>query len=469
MPALRSQIFDHQTARIYRQLERLTFVAGWICGLALFAGQARAGDVHPYGLSQHSPTQACLLMPENENGAVPKLLSQTGAFKNVRDLEPAASLIPYDLNVAFWSDGASKSRWVAVPSNGQKIGFAPAGEWTFPNGTVFVKHFELATDETQPASRRRLETRLLVRNSTGSVYGVTYKWRADGSDADLLATNLTEAILIKTATGVRTQTWYYPSRQDCRVCHSDVAGGVLGVKTRQLNRDFAYPGGVTDNELRAWNHIGLFAPAIDEAGVAALPRLARADDLSRSLDDRARSYLDANCAHCHRPGGTVGRFDARYDTPAAQRQIINGSVVFIEGLDQPRVVAPNDIWRSIAYLRVSTLEGMKMPPLARNEIDQNGVALLRQWIESLPGPQVLAPPEFTPLGGNFANPITITVSHPEPGVTIRYTLDGTTPTPTDPIYTQPLKLTDPTTLRARAYKAGFTRSIPAQQTYIIGE
>ena len=52
--------------------------------------------------------------------------------------------------------------------------------WRFPNGTVLVKTFSLDT----AAGKKRLETRLLVKNATG-VYGVTYKWRANGSDASL--------------------------------------------------------------------------------------------------------------------------------------------------------------------------------------------------------------------------------------------------------------------------------------------
>jgi uncharacterized repeat protein (TIGR03806 family) len=427
----------------------------------------------PYGLNSRPSARACLLMPERDSGAMPRLLSQTGAFKDTRSLTPSDSLIPYDINFSFWSDGASKLRWIAVPNNassaGMKIGFAARGEWTFPQGTVFVKHFELATDETCPGLKRRLETRLIVRDAAGSVYGVTYKWRPDNSDADLLTTNLAENILIVTALGTRTQTWYYPSRQDCRTCHTDLAGGVLGVKTRQLNREFVFPNGIVDNELRAWNHIGLFAPKLSEAALPRLPKLAPPDDPVRTLEDRARSYLDANCAHCHRPGGTVAYFDARYDTPLPKQGLINGPVRFDQGLDRARVVARNDLWRSVALLRIESLEGATMPPLAHNVLDEAGVALLRQWIQSLPGPKVLAPPMLTPAGGRYPRSIEVTLGHSDAGVTIRYTLDGSVPTTSDPLYERPIQLTGPTTVRAKAFKPGFTRSITTQQTFIIGD
>ena len=256
------------------------------------------------GLAAWPESKPFLQMPPRATGAIPKLLSQTGAFISVRDLIPAEDLIPYDLVVPFWSDGAEKSRFIAVPQT-HAIAFSPTGEWVFPPGTVFVKSFFLATNELNPASLRRLETRLLVCDESGGVYGVAYKWRADDSDADLLATNLTEEIPMQTATGPRAQTWYYPSRQDCLTCHTANAGLVLGVKTRQLNRNFKFPSGVVDNELRAWSHAGLFDTNLPDAGLEHFPRLAAADDSSRSLEDRARSYLDANCANCHRPNGTV--------------------------------------------------------------------------------------------------------------------------------------------------------------------
>src|SRR5882724_11152438 len=242
--------------------------------LTLAAADSSEKSSLSHGLTNRPTAKPYLRMPAEAEGELPRLLSETGAFKDTKSLRPSEALIPFDINVAFWSDGATKSRWIAVPNDAsvasQKIQFRPAGEWTFPTGTVFVKHFELALDETRPDQRRRLETRLLVCNATGSVYGVTYKWRPDNSDAELLATNLTENILIKTASGPRTQTWYYPSRADCRTCHADLAGGVLGVKTRQMNRMFPFPSGINDNQLRAWNHIGLFDPPCDEADLTHL-------------------------------------------------------------------------------------------------------------------------------------------------------------------------------------------------------
>ena len=440
----------------------------WLLACLVAAMTCGAAELSPYGLAQRVAPAAYLKMPHSADGKIPPLLSQTGAFSDTRNLIPSKGLIPYDLVVAFWSDGAGKLRWAAVPDG--KIKYSPTGEWTFPKGTVFVKTFELPTDGANPGIKRRLETRLLVCDDAGGVYGAVYKWRADQSDADLLPTSRTEEIPIKTATGeTHSQTWYYPSRPDCLACHNAKTSGVLGLKARQMNRTFTYPSGVTDNQLRAWNHIGLFAPAVNEAELAALPTLAAADDANRTLQDRARSYLDANCAQCHRPGGTVAYFDARYDTPLEKQELIDGPILIDQGIDKPRVISPHDIWRSIAYMRVNTTEDIKMPPIARETVDQKGVKLLHDWITSLPGRSVLAPPAMSPDGGSFAGPVDITLSAAEPGADIRYTVDGSTPGPSDSRYEKPIRITGPTVLRARAYKDGFTRSITAQEVFIIGK
>jgi uncharacterized repeat protein (TIGR03806 family) len=421
----------------------------------------------PYGLSARIAPPAYLRMPPLADGRIPPLLSQTGAFRDTRNLVPSAGLIPYDIVVPFWSDGAAKARWVAVPN--AKIKYSPSGDWIFPSGTVFVKTFELPVDAASPGVKRRLETRLLVCDSAGGVYGVVYKWRPDNSDADLLETSQTEGIPMKTAAGeVRRQTWYYPSRPDCLACHNAKTSGVLGVKARQMNRTFTYPSGVTDNELRAWNHAGLFTPEVNDADLAALPTLASADDATRSLQDRARSYLDANCAQCHRPGGTVAYFDARYDTPLEKQELIDGPILINQGIDRPRVISPHDIWRSIMYMRVNTVDDIKMPPVARETIDQKGVTLLRDWIQSMPGRAVLDPPTMSPRGGAFKGTVEISLAEREPGADIRYTLDGSVPGPSDMRYENSIKLTSPAVVRARAYKDGFTRSITSQEVFIIG-
>jgi uncharacterized repeat protein (TIGR03806 family) len=407
-------------------------------------------------------------MPDTGSGSIPPLLSQTGAFAALRQLKPAKTLLPYDLVLAFWSDGAVKTRFVAIPDG--KVAFSPTGDWTFPRGTVFVKTFELPIDATQPHLTRRLETRLLVMDRTGGVYGVTYKWRADLSDADLVAAEgLHEDIAIRDGAGTHVQSWYYPSRKDCLVCHNGQTQGALGPKTRQMNRDLRYPDGVTENQLRRWNRLGLFDTALAERDIASLPTLARPDDATRSLEDRARSWLDANCAHCHRPGGTVANFDARYETPLAQQHLVDGPVLIDENVDRARVISPHDPWRSVALMRVDTNGDIRMPPLARNIIDRQGAALLRNWIESLPGRDVLPPPSIAPAGGNFERSVSVTLASSEPGTEIHYTVDGSVPGPGDARYEGPIRIDGPTTLRARTYKEGFTRSVIAQQTYVLGQ
>jgi mono/diheme cytochrome c family protein len=299
------------------------------------------------------------------------------------------------MNVPFWSDGAIKQRWLAVPYDGgvlrpaQQIRFSPEDNWTFPSGTVFVKHFDLQTNETQNSSVRRLETRLLVYTTNGIVFGASYRWRPDYTDADLVLNSQTENIEITTAAGVRTQQWYYPNQTDCITCHTPLSGGVLGAsKTRQLNGNLFYPGsGQTDNQLRTLNSIGLFYPALDEAAIAGFSRVVPVTDLTSSLELRARSFLDVNCAYCHQPGGVRGKFDARFGTALTDSGILNGAVIADLGVTGTHVVTSGDRLRSAVFQRVSTTASLvKMPPIGRNEVDTDAAELLGEWIDTLVGP-----------------------------------------------------------------------------------
>lgn len=321
--------------------------------------------------------------PPPPSKVMPGQLSQTGVFTDLPTMTPASFLLPYSVNSPLWSDGAVKQRWMALPA-GAKVGFAANGEWKFPDGTVFVKTFSLPVDETDPGKLRRLETRLLIRDSNGAVFGASYKWRPDNSDADLVVAGTNEIITIRTAAGVRTQKWFYPGRQDCVTCHTPVSGGVLGVKTRQLNGDFKYPGGVTDNQLRTWNHLHLFDVSLDEKRIYHLARLVSIADTRAPLDLRIRSYLDANCAQCHRSGGVEAFFDARFDTPMKLQNIVNGPVANQLGIPGAKVVTPADLNKSMLYRRISIIGDNQMPPLAKNVLDTNAVAVFAKWISSLP-------------------------------------------------------------------------------------
>jgi uncharacterized repeat protein (TIGR03806 family) len=414
-------------------------------------------------------------MPTTYGGSLPALLSQTGVFSNTPSMTPVSALIPYTPNTPLWSDGALKTRYLSVPNNGgpitpdEQIAFAPSGSWTFPAGTVFVKTFELSTDTTNPNVKRRLETRLLVRDINGVVYGVTYKWRADNSEADLLSSSLLEDIVITNASGTTTQTWYYPSPSDCLQCHTPVANYVLGLSTRQLNGNQTYTAtGVTDNQLRALNRIGLFNPAFDESQINTFEKLSSLNNLSASLEERARSYLDANCAQCHQPGGAGITFDARYSTPLVSQHITNYPASYSLGFDNPHIVTSKDVWRSMIWQRMNTTNAtIKMPTLARNLVDTNAVQVMADWINSLPGTPAQAPPTFSPNGGNYFTTISVMLLAPDTNATIYYTLDGTLPTTNSLAYASPFNLTSNATVAASAWRTGYVNSVAATAVFFV--
>jgi uncharacterized repeat protein (TIGR03806 family) len=458
----------------------LTAVASDTTGLSATSAPVNmtinAGTGSPYGLTNYSAAPAFYNMPPVFTGPLPALLSLTGVFSNTPAMAPVASLIPYAPNVQLFSDNAQKVRYFSIPNTGapytpeEQIAYAPTNTWSFPNGTVFVKTFELQTNLSDPTSLLRLETRLLVRDTNGAVYGVTYKWRSDYSDADLLASNLTEAIPIQTTNGLYTNYWYYPSPSDCLQCHTAVANYVLGVNARQLNGNLTYANGVTDNQLRALNRTGLFYPALDESQITNIEQLSALTNTAASYVQRARSYLDANCAQCHQPGGNGPTFDARYDTPLANQNIINVAAVKGNlGFDNMDIVTPGDVWRSSLFDRMDEVNpATQMPPLARNLIDTNAIQVMADWINSLPGTPALPPPTMTPAGGIFQGSVSVTLQDPATNaVTLYYTLDGSLPTTNSLLYTGPILLSNSVTLNANAWAPGYIDSVVGAAQFTI--
>jgi hypothetical protein len=436
-----------------------------------------------YGLTSNATVSAFLNMPTTFNGTLPALLSQTGVFSNPTNRTPAGGLIPYAPNAPQWKDNAVGSWLMAVPNNGgvitpnEQIAFAPTNYWTFPAGSVFVKNFDLVVNATNPAVPLRwLETQLLVLDNNGSAYGISYKWRPDNSDADILTNGLSENILVTNATGVQTQTWYYTGPADCAECHnSSVANNasgimVLGVNARQLNGNLTYPAtGVTDNQLRTLNQLGILNPAINESAIGGYLHLSAMTNSSASLQDRVRSYLDVNCEQCHQqPGGQGPTWDARFDKPLAQQNITNYPASISLGIsDNACIVKSKDIWRSVLLSRINTLDQTIQMPDFRNLIDTNGVALIETWINSLPGTLALAPPAITPEGGNYFSSVNVTLSPPDANAQLYYTLDGSLPTTNSFLYAGPFNVTSNATVSANAFEPGYNNSVALSALFYV--
>lgn len=299
----------------------------------------------------------------------PRLLSDTGCVSSADPKQPASGLIPYAINAPFWSDGADKDRWMALPDN-QNIMVDTEGDWDFPNGTVLMKNFRFGT--------RLIETRLFMRHPDGVWGGFSYEWNAAQTDATLLEGGAVRDI----GDG---RSWIFPSENQCIECHTEAAGRALGPETAQLNRSFTYPqSNRTANELTTLNHIGLLTPAIADA--SSQPAMPDPYGTSGTVAERARAYLHTNCSQCHRPGGLApSNMDLRYTTGLIATNACNASPQSGDlGLGaNARVIAPGSSTNSVLVNRMNRRDAAAMPPLGSNTVDTAGVALISQWIDSL--------------------------------------------------------------------------------------
>jgi len=332
---------------------------------------------------------------------LPAALSGTGAFADLATLSPRPGIVPYDLTVPFWSDNAHKIRFFSIPDTNAFITFSERDNWQFPPGAVWIKTFELEMTNGLPASRRRIETRFLVRNAEG-VYGVVYRWNAEQTDAFLLPEEgLEEPFEIHDGGSIRTQVWHYPSRNECLQCHTHAGGLALGFHSPQLNRDFTH-GAVTTNQIAALARAGYFHNPV--TNLHTLPALARADDESVDLTYRIRSYLAANCSQCHQPGGTAqSSWDARITRPTSAAGIINGLLSRPTTNTGALVVMPGSLDKSELYQRITHQGVLRMPPAASLMLDTNSIRLVARWItNALPARRTFAQWQIDRFGATNA-------------------------------------------------------------------
>jgi uncharacterized repeat protein (TIGR03806 family) len=314
-------------------------------------------------------------------------LDEWHLFDDAPEQKPNLRVEAYDVISPLWSDGALKYRFLYLPE-GAVIGYEDEARWQLPVGTILVKTFAFPIDERDPALGARLiETRLLV-HETDAWVPHTYLWNDAQTEAERKPTGATVAVSFIDSSGAEKQQDYgVPNTNQCHDCHG--AGGALdtlGGRTRQLDREHEYPNG-TENQidhLAALGWLGSAPPAqrdklVDPAGTAPLA-------------ERARSYLDANCGHCHTAGGGAAQSGALFawtDTAEGADPKTYGVCKVPTsaggatcGLNHD--VVPGAPEESVMICRMSSRESkVQMPPLATRVVDDAGVALMSEWIASL--------------------------------------------------------------------------------------
>ena len=300
----------------------------------------------------------------------PRLLSETGCESMSVESARDANLLPYFVNYPFWSDGLSKSRYVALPP-AANITFQDAEPPNFPVGTVIVKNFYVEGANGQPYP---IETRLIHKEQE-QWSAFTYVWNADGTDAELLESPRTIDVFVR-GNNVR---WPLLSRAQCDKCHIQGQGYALGLSLEQLTRPVRYPDGEL-SQVDAWVEGGLARQAGTPPAPFPAPTTTPVD-----LHLQARTYLHVNCASCHEPNGPGdAEIDLRYTTPFSDMGLCE-VVSDRDTLDTEEgyLLKPGSPENSILFQRMNRRDKHQMPPLGSSQIDPDGVAIIQAWIESI--------------------------------------------------------------------------------------
>ena len=303
------------------------------------------------------------------NNPLPSRLSDTGCFASLFPLQAISTSEPYEVNARLWSDGAIKQRWMNVP-NGERITVTDTDDWDFPIGTVLVKNFSL--------QNQLLETRLFMRHDDGGWAGYSYEWNNQETEATLVPASGSDR-------QVGSQTWHYPSRIECLQCHTDSIGFTAGPETAQLNKYFRDSSGRVVNQLSVLEDRFDFQNA-DFSDPTQLPSLADIEDNAQTDHWRSRSYLYANCAMCHQPGGTGrGPEDFRYSIDNTEINAINVEASIDDlGIPNAQLISPGDADNSVMALRMHSLDPtIRMPQIGTTEEDVFALSVIDGWINQL--------------------------------------------------------------------------------------
>ncbi|NNE00886.1 MAG: c-type cytochrome [Pirellulaceae bacterium] len=330
-------------------------------------------------------------VPNNRQTAAadfPRRLSETGLFTSVTDQTPASGVVPYYINAHHWSDHTQSKQWIGLTGDEPVTVFQKsnwevgqvAGFCSFPHNTVLAKTVSYQSEVGAPESVRHLETQILHRNGDDwNAYN--YVWNQEQDDA-VLQDNVAsyQDLIIRDPNepdGIRKQTWLHASRDQCSLCHIWSAGTVHGFKLDQLNRTHESE---SINQLDKLVEQGILGSRPADVGTYASPH-----DPAASLEARARSYLDLNCAHCHRRGGGgTAAFDLISRVPTDELNLIDAlPTQGTFGIPDARVVAAGDPGRSVLLYRMLKSGRGRMPQFGPTLIDDRGIQIVNDWIASL--------------------------------------------------------------------------------------
>lgn len=341
-----------------------TLLANSFGNLPAFA-QDSQGEIYTLPLSSSGRIHRLENNAEPGSSNIPQTLSESDCFTASDPRQPASALIPFDVISPLWSDGAEKERFLAVPDE-ETVDLNTQGDFDFPVGTVLAKHFS--------HNNTMIETRLFMHHQSGWA-GYSYEWNDAQNDATLL-----DGAKDRNVAGL---DWHFPSRAECMQCHTQIRNFALAPEVRQLNHTFSYRStGRSRNQMDTLEGIGLFSsppdPALEDATLFAL------NDESASLEQRVKSYLDANCAQCHQPGGSGNSgMDLRFETNLAEMNICDVSPAENLGISGARLLAPASPSQSVMLQRMQSEEGDRMPPLASKVVHADAVRVFSEWINSI--------------------------------------------------------------------------------------
>jgi putative heme-binding domain-containing protein len=333
----------------------------------------------------------------------PRKLSETGLFASVKDHVPAPGVVPFAINAEQWADYAVAERFVALPgTTAAKMydSFVPMRDGGFfsiqvllPKDGVLAKTLSLEMEAGNPRSRRRLETQILHFDGTDySAY--TYAWNDQQTDAALVpAAGMERTFTVQDAKapgGRRRQTWQFHSRAQCLTCHNPWAGYALAFNPPQLNRDLQKNDA---NQLRLLKDLGIATymraegnEEVEDLADWTPGRLSDPYNADADLTERARSYLQVNCAHCHQFGaGGTAMIDLRFASPLNETKTLQ--VAPVQGtfdLKPAFIIAAGDPYASTLYYRMAKLGPGRMPHIGSAEVDERGLRLIHDWITQLP-------------------------------------------------------------------------------------